>query len=260
MMELTLRSRLLATRTSMDRVNYYNYFTEVEEHFVKRRSKNLLISPLDWSLIETWKQAGIPLHIVLRGIDRTFDAYDARSDKTKIINSIFYCHQEVLLAFEEYKQLHVGVDPEAMADAGDAVTGPEQDKEKISGFLHEKAKELTEASNQAQKESQTDLAAVLSRALARLEEIASEIETQQQPIEYENLERDLASIDKLILDAAEKQVSEDELKMWNTEAKKELKHYKKNLAKETYDKILENYIHKKMRQRFGLPALTLFHI
>ena len=34
--------------SSGERLNYYNYFTEIEEHFVRRRGKHLLISPMDW--------------------------------------------------------------------------------------------------------------------------------------------------------------------------------------------------------------------
>ncbi len=49
--------------------NYFNYFTEIEERFLRRRGGGLLLSTLDWALIETWKDAGIPLEAVLRGID-----------------------------------------------------------------------------------------------------------------------------------------------------------------------------------------------
>src|SRR6185312_8290056 len=76
--------------------NYFNYFTEIEEHFQRRRGSILLLSALDWALIETWKAAGIPLEAVLRGIDSAFDRYDLRASKTKKVNSLAYCSQEVL--------------------------------------------------------------------------------------------------------------------------------------------------------------------
>ena len=78
-----------------ERLNYFNYFTEVEEEFVRRRGKQLLISPMDWALVESWKDAGIPLHIVLRSINESFDSYDARAQKHRKVNSIFYCQQAV---------------------------------------------------------------------------------------------------------------------------------------------------------------------
>src|SRR4051794_883167 len=83
--------------------NYFNYFTEIEEHFQRRRGTVLLMSTLDWALIETWKDAGIPLQAALSGIDAAFDAYDAKPAraKTRKVNSLAYCSQEVLAAAEE---------------------------------------------------------------------------------------------------------------------------------------------------------------
>src|SRR5262245_17281750 len=89
-------------------MNYFNYFTEVEEEFVKRRGSHLLVSPLDWTLIETWKQRGIPLHIVLRGINSSFDGYDRRLSRGRKVNSLFFCQQEVEAQFQEYVESRVG--------------------------------------------------------------------------------------------------------------------------------------------------------
>ena len=88
--------------------NYFNYFTEIEEHFQRRRGGGLLLSTLDWALIETWKDAGIPLEGVLRGIDGAFERYEKRPSKRKV-NSLAYCAQEVLAAAEEMKEAAVGV-------------------------------------------------------------------------------------------------------------------------------------------------------
>ena len=88
--------------------NYFNYFTEIEEHFQRRRGTGLLLSTLDWALIETWKDAGIPLEAALRGIDSTFDAYERRPSKTRKVNSLAYCSQEVLAAAEDMKEAAVG--------------------------------------------------------------------------------------------------------------------------------------------------------
>ncbi len=81
--------------------NYFNYFTEIEERFQRRRGTILLLSTLDWALIETWKDAGIPVEAVLRGIDETFDRYEKRPSKTRKVNSLAYCAQAVLAAVED---------------------------------------------------------------------------------------------------------------------------------------------------------------
>ena len=59
--------------------NYFNYFTEIEEHFQRARGTTLfLMSPLDWALVEGWKNTGVPLEAVLRGIDDAKDEEAAR--------------------------------------------------------------------------------------------------------------------------------------------------------------------------------------
>src|ERR1700761_4409198 len=90
--------------------NYFNYFTEIEEHFQRRRGSLLLLSTLDWALIETWREAGIPLTAVLQGIDTAFDKHDARKGKTRVrrVNGLAYCAQEVLAAVEAMREAAVG--------------------------------------------------------------------------------------------------------------------------------------------------------
>src|SRR3982751_1479651 len=78
--------------------NYFNYFTEVEEHFQRARGTGLfLMSPLDWALIESWKNAGIPLEAVLRGIDAAFEKWRVRPPRGGFqkVNSVAYCAQAV---------------------------------------------------------------------------------------------------------------------------------------------------------------------
>ncbi len=99
--------------------NYFNYFTEIEERYLKRRGSGLLLSTIDWALIETWKDAGIPLDAVLRGIDESFDKYERRPSRTKKINSLAYCAQEVLGAAEDMQEAAVG----ATREKNDAVPG-----------------------------------------------------------------------------------------------------------------------------------------
>src|SRR3989442_13592846 len=115
--------------------NYFNYFTEIEEHFQRRRGGILLLSTLDWALIETWKDAGIPLEAVLRGVDAAFERYEKRPSKTRKVNSLAYCAQEVLAAAEEMKEAAVGTSRELETKAG-------FDSAEIADFLRRNATEL----------------------------------------------------------------------------------------------------------------------
>src|ERR1019366_7908472 len=93
--------------------NYFNYFTEIEDHFQRRRGTLILLSPLDWALMEIWKDAGIPLEAVLRGIDAAFDKWERRPRRSRKVNGLAYCAQDVLAAAEEMKEAAVGADPPA---------------------------------------------------------------------------------------------------------------------------------------------------
>src|ERR1035437_8510000 len=90
--------------------NYFNYFTEIEERFQQRRGAILLLSTLDWALIETWREAGIPLDAALRGIDAAFDKYEARQKRGRMrrINGLAWCAQAVMEAAVELNEASAG--------------------------------------------------------------------------------------------------------------------------------------------------------
>ena len=113
--------------------NYFNYFTEIEEHFQRRRGSLLMLSTLDWALIESWREAAVPLAAVLRGIDTAFDKYDARKAKTRVrrINGVAWCTQEVMQAVEDMQEASVGA-ASATKEAGSA---PGLEAERIADHL-----------------------------------------------------------------------------------------------------------------------------
>src|ERR1700733_10585767 len=122
--------------------NYFNYFTEIEEHFQRRRGSMLLLSTIDWALIETWREAGIPLAAVLQGIDAAFDKFDARKNKSRVrrVNGLAYCAQEVISAMEAMQEAAVGGAP---VRPGTAEQGFEQ--ERIAAHLEAAAEQLRAA-------------------------------------------------------------------------------------------------------------------
>src|ERR1700682_4356318 len=104
---------------AMTAFNYFNYFTEIEEYFWQKRGAHLLVSPLDWAIVETWQKAGIPLSAVLQGIDRAFESY-ARSRRAaggRQLKSLAYCVDAVLDAAEEEKETAAGTGPRAARQA-----------------------------------------------------------------------------------------------------------------------------------------------
>ena len=117
---------------------YFNYFTEIEEHFQRRRGTLLLLSPLDWALMETWKDAGIPLEAVLRGIDATFEKWERRPKRFQKVNGLAYCSQEVLTSAEEMKEAAVGAPSTEAKNAG-------LDQSAVVEYLNRNAEQLDRA-------------------------------------------------------------------------------------------------------------------
>ena len=88
-------------------MNYFNYFTEIEDTFVRRRGKHLLLSPIDWAMIDTWQERGIPLHIALRGIEEVFDNFD-KNPGPRTIKSLMFCREEVEAQYQEWLASQAG--------------------------------------------------------------------------------------------------------------------------------------------------------
>lgn len=247
--------------------NYFNYFTEIEEEFVRRRGKPLFISPMDWALIETWKTAGIPLHLVLRAINEAFDAYDARVRKYRKVNSIFYCEQTVETMFAEYRLSQVGAPPDANQTGGasktDGVSQPQKvsafTKEVILDFLDNSYQELASAESFASEQQKYEIEEALKRSRKRLRVIVKEIENATQ-INEEALEHDLDAIDRMILKSINESLSENQRTRIREEAESHLKAYKKKMDKKIFEQTLQNFFSRRLRELHRIPRLSLFYI
>lgn len=243
-------------------MNYYNYFTEVEEHFVRRRGKHMYVSPLDWSLIATWRESGIPLNVALRGIDKAMDTYQSRTRRsTDRLSTLFYCHDSVMAEFAAYLESHVG---EEHADSRQEASGsPGQDQAKTDGpgreltlqFLDARLKEIERLLTKLQGGGPAYEA--VERVRGRLMEILAGLQSDPHP-DAGALERDLGILDELLVTELRAALPEGKLSEWEQEAKTELKVYRKRLPKETYQKILENFMRTRTHRYFEIGELSLF--
>ena len=243
-------------------MNYYNYFTEIEEHFVMRRGKHLLISPMDWGLIAEWREAGIPLNVAIRGIDIAMDKFLARQHRSNAkVNSLCYCHDAVMTEYAAHLEARVGespqeegqsapVDPEGASAKSDEVNIGE-----LAGLVAARIGEIKEllAKQYAEKAREG-----LERVLSRLEEVLQIRDADR--IDSEALERDFTLIDDLLVAELRALVSPEEMLEWEKEAKKELKVYRKRLPKETYARIRENFMRDRIHRRFDIGEFSLFRL
>lgn len=230
--------------------NYFNYFTEVEERYLQRRGGGLLLSTLDWALIETWKDAGIPLEAVLRGIDAAFDKYDQRPSKTKKINSLAYCSQEVLAAAEEMKEAAVGVGP--ATERPRANQGFEA--ESISAFLEHNANKLEAAKI---PESANPARVIVLDAAKTLRELAAQAGGKGR---LEDLERRLTVLEEKLFAALLTSTSDEEIVTVRAEADRDLAPYRRKMSGPQIDQLQKQYVQKRLLEKYGLPRLSLFYL
>ncbi len=231
--------------------NYFNYFTEVEEHFQRRRGGVLLLSTLDWALIETWKDAGVPLEAVLRGIDASFDRYEKRPSQRKV-NSLAYCAQEVLAAAEEMKEAAVGAADDAKAagkPAGFQIT-------EIVAFLRRSADEVLGA--RPPSRAGVSGPAVAKETASTLRHLAAEME--RQPLRMEDLERRLTVLEERLLAVLLAVTPDDEVVSLRAEADRELAPYRGKMPAAQIDQLLKQYVHRRLLEKHRLPRLSLFYM
>jgi hypothetical protein len=237
--------------------NYFNYFTEIEDRFLRRRGGGLLLSTLDWALIETWKDAGIPLEAVLRGIDEAFDRYDQRPSKTKKVNSLAYCSQLVLAVAEDMKEAAVGAAGAESAAPAKSGAGQGFEPEVVAPFLRRNADALEAATL---PEGRGVLAkSVALDAAKMLRHLAEEIE-KKPSARLEELERRLTVIEEKLFAALLASTADEEIVNVRAEADRDLAPYRRKMSGPQIDQLQKQYVHKRLLEKYHLPRLSLFYM
>ena len=231
--------------------NYFNYFTEIEEHFQRRRGGILLLSTLDWALIETWKDAGIPQEAVLRGIDAAFERYEKRPSRTRKVNSLAYCAQEVLAAAEEMKEAAVGASRESKTKVG-------FDSAEIADFLRRNATELEGVKLPSRLGISPE--AVAGEIAGTLREMAAEIEGKSVLPKLEDIERRLTVQEEKLFAVLLAALMDDEIVSVRAEADRELAPYRSKMPAAQVEQLQKQYVHKKLLEKYGVPRLSLFYM
>ena len=219
--------------------NYFNYFTEIEERFQKRRGSLLMLSTLDWALIETWREAGIPLEAVLRGIDEAFDKHDAKAHttRTRKINGLAWTAQSVMSAAE------------AAAEAATGTHIPKPEHE--SGFEPPRIAAWLESN--AATIAPTDAATA-----QRLRELAAAI--QQTPTSLEDLDRTLTVLEEKLFAAIFSTAPEAELVSLREQADRELAPYRAKMKSVQIRQIQQQFLQKRLLEARNIPRLSLFYM
>jgi hypothetical protein len=227
-------------------MNHFEYFSEIEERFSRRRGSILLLSTMDWALIETWREAGIPLEAVLRGIDVAFDKYEARAQKTRQrkINGLAWCAQAVMQSAEEMVEAATGVAP--VAHREERESGFEA--ESVAAYLDRNADALEVAADET-----------ALKTAQRVRELASAMRGET-PIVLDELDRTLTVLEEKLFAALQAAATEQELVTLREQAERELAPYRAKISAVQLRQIQQQFLHKRLMEQRGLPRLSLFYM
>lgn len=242
-------------------MNYFNYFTEIEDLFVRRRGKHIFLSPLDWALIESWKERGVPLHVVLRGIEKTFESYESRPRK-RSIKTLFYCQEEVESQYADWLNSQVGSNvDETKESASESSDFDDSSLPFPRESILEHLSDAQETLNQIQKTRmpEDEFNETLERVIAQLKSLKEDFEKAKQP-NAESLETSLTSLEKLLDESLLKNLPSTEITKEQEEVGRELKAYRGKIDAEVYEQTFNNLLLKRLRERSRIPRLSLFYL
>jgi hypothetical protein len=226
--------------------NYFNYFTEIEEHFQRRRGSLSILSPLDWALMETWKDAGIPLEAVLRGIDTTFEKWERRPRATRKVNGLGYCSQEVLASAEELNEASIGA---ASPEKAKPDSGLEQAR--VAEYLTRNADQLDQLHLPPTAQALAAETAASLRSLAQ---------SGAAPVGMEDLERRLTVAEEKLLAALMAATPDESLYQVRADADRDLAPYRSKMNAPQIAQLQKQYLHKRLLEQYRVPRLSLFYM
>jgi len=233
-------------------LNYFNYFTEIEQRFQQRRGSLLMLSTLDWALIETWRDAGIPLEAVLRGIDQAFDKYDERQRRAprgaRKVNGLAWCAQAVMEATEEMKEAAIGASKQPQEEQDSGFEG-----ESVARYLESNAGILADAKLTAPAD------AVAAEVATRLRALAAEMRATAGG-NMEQLDRTLTVLEEKLFAGLMTAAPEAELTGLREQAARELAPYRSRMQAVQIRQVEQQFLQKRMLEARNLPRLSLFYM
>ena len=236
--------------------NYFNYFTEIEEKFRQCRSEPVLLSPLDWALVESWKEQGFPLEAVLAGIERSFEKFKAGKRSYRKVNTLAYCSQEVFRAVEESRAMAAqgGTARAAKAEAPAPFSGDE-----ISRFFARCAAAVQSAGQQAREEGKQVLAEELAEAAGVLQTLGARVQSQPAG-DLEEIERNLTALEEKLNASLQRGTALEILTQLRAEVDRGLIPYRRKMAVPEVESLERRFLKNRLLEHYKIPRLSLFYL
>jgi hypothetical protein len=236
--------------------NYFNYFTEIEERFQRCRETPMRLSPLDWALIESWKEAGLPLEAVLVGVERSFEKFRKRPRPWQKVNGLAYCSQEVLRAVEEARTSEA---QGGVSKGTQAPPAPPFSTEEVQKYLRANAQVLEKASQRARETGQPALAEDLESGAATLRKIAAQ-GSNQLLTDLEELEAHLTALEEKLTASLTRASSVELLAQFHREVERGIVPYRSKMSGAQIESLERQFLKNRLLEHYQLPRLSLFYL
>jgi hypothetical protein len=244
-------------------LNYFNYFSEIEELFVRKRGKNLLLSPLDWALIEAWKERGVPLALVLRAIETVFEKAEAEPARKRSIKSLLYCRDAVEREYENWLAGQIGAENKAENKKEETQNEQAKTPEKVENLPAARGEIFAHLQLTAKSLRQPALnlnhnwLRISSEVLGELEQVRKEF---HQTTDLEKLETLLSELDRRIDNALLESFPPENKSELEKENIAGLRPYRNRMTEAIYRNTLRTLLLKSLREKAGIPRLSLFYL
>lgn len=231
-------------------MNHFSYFSEIEEAFIRRRGRHLLLSPLDWSLIEKWKEAGIPLRIVLRAVSSVFDRLEAEPGRRASVRSLSFCEDAVEAEYKQWLESRAG----GATEGGNIEHTSDGKSEVAAQMVPEQIESRLNAVRAARCGVENEVAGALDAILAQL----ADLKLRSAP--ESELEEELSRMDELVNDALMRDLAKGSASAVKTELEQTLSRNSAAMDKCDYARTLDLLVRKRIREESGIPLLGLYRL
>jgi hypothetical protein len=237
--------------------NYFEYFSEIEERFRRCRGTPTLLSTLDWALIESWKEAGIPLQAVLTGIERAFEKYARRPHRFSKINGLAYCSQTVLEAAEELQAAQANDARRPSARAAARQETPPFSLDQLQSFFGRNAQAVRAAAQKCETAGEPVMAQDFSEVAAALEAVVKG--TTEAPLNVQPLEQQLSALEERLTASVARGCRADLLLEVRREVDRGIAPYRSKMNAAQIESLDRQFLKRSLFEHYGLPRLSLFY-
>jgi hypothetical protein len=228
------------------------YYEEIEKYFIQKRERAASLAPIDWPMVRSWEERGIPLEVVFKGIDNAFARFQEKhSSEENTIRFLAYCQYEVENCWQTYQEMVLGKPIQELQKD----KNPQAEQEKIFRYLDNLIESLTPSSTEPECQQ---ISEPFHQTMNSLRSLRSDLEISSQPFNPPRIRNQLKKLEEDLISTIEKTLSVTQREQLSTKAERKLARYKEDMSESVYQETFRTVFRKELRELFSLPVFDLF--